>query len=122
MGDEDCITQLVEVSRRVRLLCAQGKYIFNKGDFEPDQKSGRVVVHFEDIKFIAAAGCAVQVTQPGIKWRWAGYHEGILVGFAVEFRKIEETEFVYISNVSLLRSPDRIPHFEHVFNEVRKWL
>ena len=122
MGDDDCISQLVEVSQKVRSLCNQGKYIFNKSEFELDKKSGRVVVHFEDIKFIVAAGCAVQETQPGAKWRWAGYHEGTLVGFAVEFRKIDGEEFLYISKVSPLRRPDRIPRFEHVFNEVRKWL
>jgi hypothetical protein len=113
MLSESSIQELVEVSRKVRNLCAIKAYVYANQDLSD-------AVSAEDIEEVVNNGCAVQLTS--IKghrtWRWAGYDiDRNLVGFAFHFRVLDRERF-YFTNVSPLRSPDKIPDFEEIFKEV----
>jgi hypothetical protein len=113
MLSESGIQELVEVSRKVRNLCAEKAYVYANEDL-PDAVSA------EDIEEIINSGCAVQLTSTKERrtWRWAGYDiDHNLVGFAFHFRMLDRERF-YFTNVSPLRSPDKIPDFDEIFKEV----
>ncbi len=117
MLSESSIQELVDVSRKVRNLCAEKAYVYANQDL-PDAVSA------EDIEEVVNSGCAAQLTsaREHRTWRWAGYDiDHNLVGFAFYFRELDGERF-YFTNVSPLRSPFKIPDFEKIFKEVTRRL